>query len=73
MMYDRLLTLIRRWRDGHPPMPDRPLDPDAGVRHPRWRGPAGRESAMAVPEPAPDVQVDAVAHVPARTEGEWPK
>jgi hypothetical protein len=68
MMLDYLSTLIRHLRGWHPPLPDLPPDPDTGVRQPRWRGPGGRESAMAVPEPAPEVHVDAVGRVVARTD-----
>lgn len=60
-------TLIRHLRGWHLPPPDLPQDPDTGVRQPRWRGPGDRESAMAVPEPMPDVQLDAVARVVAGT------
>ena len=73
MISDTLLTLIRHLRGWHPPPPDLPQDdlpqdPDSGVRQPRWRGPGGRESAMAVPEPAPEMHVNAVARVVARTD-----
>ena len=67
-MLDYLATLIRHLRGWQPPPPDLPQDPDTGVRQPRWRGPGGRESAMAVPEPAPLVDVDAVARAVARTD-----
>jgi hypothetical protein len=67
-MLDYLLTLIRHLRGRQPPLPDLPQDPDAGVRQPRWRGPGGRESAVAVPEPAPEMHVDAVGRVVVRTD-----
>ena len=66
MMLDYLSTLIRHLRGWQPPPPDLPQDPDTDVRQPRWRGPGGRESAVAVPEPAPEMEVDAVARVAAR-------
>ncbi len=36
--------------------PDRPRDPYAGVRAPVRRGPPGRSSAVALPEPETDEQ-----------------
>jgi hypothetical protein len=63
-----LVRLARRLieRGGLPDMPpDFPPDPFSTVRHPRGRGPGGRSSAVAVPEPS---AVSAV-HAVGRTRG----
>jgi hypothetical protein len=52
-------TGASRNRRGFDP-PKRPLDPDSRVRAPKWHGPAGRSSSIAVDEPVDDENVAAV-------------
>ena len=40
--------------------PKRPFDPDSRVRAPKWHGPSGRSSLVAVDEPVDDQSVVAV-------------
>jgi hypothetical protein len=47
----------RRWR---PDPPRRPHEPDSGVRAPKWYGPTGRRSSVAVAEPVDEECVVAV-------------
>ena len=54
---DTFHRLLAGWR---PPDPEPPADPYAGVRHPRMRDPGGRSSAIAVTEPDPDQDVQAL-------------
>jgi hypothetical protein len=49
-----------------PPPPDLPEDPTADVRHPRWQGPGGRRSAVAVEEPDPDESVQVIGRLRTR-------
>jgi hypothetical protein len=65
-MFERLKQLAARLAGRLPPLPPLPgppEDPSAGVREPRRRGPAGRNSAAAVMEPPPDEIVGAVARL----------
>lgn len=59
-MFDYLKSLAsrlrRRWGG---PFPPPFVDPEVGVREPRKRGPGGRSSSAAVPEPFEGVSVSA--------------
>lgn len=59
-MFRALRRLIARLFGRRPPWLGPPEDPRAGVRQPRRRGPAGRESAVAVMEPEPPTAARAV-------------
>ena len=59
-------VLFDRLANWQPPPPESPGQPLAGVRHPRWRGPNGRRSAIAVVEPDPDESVQAIGRLRTR-------
>jgi hypothetical protein len=54
---ETFLRLLASWQ---PPPPEAPGEPLVGVRHPRWSGPGGRSSAVALMEPEPEVDVRAI-------------
>ena len=60
MFFERLKRIAARLMGLRGPLFGPPLDPYAGVREPRKRGPAGRGSAVAVMEPEPDPSVVAI-------------
>ena len=59
MWFRWLRRLVARLIDRRPPWAGPAQDPFAGVRHPRTRGPAGRQSAVAVMEPEPPAAIEA--------------
>jgi hypothetical protein len=60
-MLEWLTRMASHLRGQPPPDVRPPEDPFAGVRHPRRRGPDGRDTAEEVPEPDPDEPVEVIA------------
>jgi hypothetical protein len=67
-MFSYLKALAARLAQrGFPWLPPEPLDdPHVGVREPRKRGPGGKSTAVALPEPTEQRVVRAYGHVHSR-------
>jgi hypothetical protein len=61
--FERLKRLAARLMGRRGPLFGPSQDPYARVREPRRRGPAGRQSAIAVMEPEPDESIDVAGRV----------